>query len=137
MEEKLNFELWEAAIGKLILACSRVEYEMIRLYEKRIPEVLYHRDSYLNRFDRAIKIAKASLDNGDEISGKLAEMKKFAEYRHLVAHNPIHYSNETDSWHIFDLKNNSKSVQINDLCEIAEEAKSLSIELCVLLRCNV
>ena len=61
MDDELDFEKWEAAIGKLILACSRVEYELIRLYEKWLPDRVYHKDAYLSRFDKSIGVARRSL----------------------------------------------------------------------------
>lgn len=133
----MEFNKIEAAIGKMVLACSRVEYELIRLYEKYLPERAYHRDSYFDRYKNTITVAKVSLTNGDMIAKKLTEMKEIAEYRHLVAHNPVHYSNETETWHIFDLKQNKKSVSINNLGALSEAANKLSMELSVLLRVNV
>ena len=64
-------------------------------------------------------------------------MKKAANIRHLIAHNPIHYSSETDGFHIFDLKNNDNSVCINDLLSISESVGIISTELAVQLRMNV
>ena len=133
----LDLEEWESAIGKLILACSRVEYELIRLYEKWLPTRVYHKDSYFDRIDKAIGVAKRSLSNGDEIVKFLIEMRKFSEYRHMVAHNPVHYSNETGSWHIFDLKSNSISTCIDGLSSISKDAYIVSVKLAVLLRVNV
>lgn len=137
MDDELNFEKWEAAIGKLILACSRVEYELIRLYEKWLPDRSYHDDAYLSRFDNSIGVARRSLENGDSISELLIRMKKAAKIRHLIAHNPIHYSSETDDFHIFDLKNKDGSVCINDLLLIAESVGITSTELSVQLRINI
>ena len=137
MNNELDFNKIEAAIGKMVLACSRVEYELIRLYEKYLPERDYHRDSYFDRYKKAISVANATLTNGDIIAQKLTEMKTIAGYRHLVAHNPVHYSNETGTWHIFDLKNNKKSESLNNLGALSVAANKLSRELSVLLRVNV
>ena len=137
MDDELDFEKWEAAIGKLILACSRVEYELIRLYEKWLPDRVYHKDAYLSRFDKSIGVARRSLKNGDTISELLVHMKKAANIRHLIAHNPIHYSSETNDFHIFDLKNNENSVCINELLSISESVGIISTELAVQLRINV
>lgn len=137
MNDELDFNKIEASIGKMVLACSRVEYELIRLYEKYLPERAYHRDSYFYRYNKAINIAKSSLTNGNMIATKLIKMKEFAEYRHLIAHNPVHYTNDTGTWHILDLKQNNKSVAINNLAALSEAANKLSIELSVLLRVNV
>lgn len=137
MEEELDFDKWEAAIGKIILACSRVEYELSRLYEKWMPGRNYHSDDYLGRFDKSIGVAKKSLPEGGAIAEKLIEMKGYARYRHLVAHNPIHYSSDTDSWHIFDLKDEKSEVDLNDLIELSNKAYETSIDLSALLRVNV
>lgn len=137
MEKELDFEKWEAAIGKIILACSRVEYELSRLYEKWMPDRDYHSDSYLCRYDKAIGVAKESLRESSPIVEKLIEMKRFSRYRHLVAHNPIHYSSKTNSWHIFDLKDEKSEVDLNDLIGISQKIYEVSIDLAVLLRVNV
>jgi len=137
MAEDLDFEKWEVAIGKLILACSRVEYEISRLYEKWMPTRNYHADSYLGRYDKAIGVANTSLNRGDLIAERLVEMKKFAEYRHIVAHNPIHYSDETDSWYIFDSKGQKPEVNLNDLISLSARASEVAIYLAVLLRIHV
>ncbi len=137
MDEELNFDKWESSIGKVILASSRVEYELSRLYEKWMPDRSYYSDDYLSRFDKSIGVAKQSLKNGDGIASKLIEMKVFAKYRHLVAHNPIHYSSDTESWHIFDMKDETVVVDLMDLEDIARQAYSLSIELSVMLRVHV
>ncbi len=137
MDEDLDFDKWESSIGKIILSCSRVEYELSRLYEKWMPDRNFYYDDYLSRFDKSIGVAKKSLKNGDEIASKLIEMKAFSRYRHLVAHNPIHYSSNTESWHIFDLKNEIIEVDLSDLEKIAQESWKISIDLSVMLRVNV
>lgn len=132
-----DLDKWEIAIGKLILSCSRVEYEIIRLYEKWLPNRSYHSDDYFGRFDKAIGVAKTKLENGQEISEKLVEMRKYAKFRHLIAHNPVHYSNESEEWEIFDLKNEEESVNFSCLVTITQEIYELSVKLAVLLRVNV
>jgi hypothetical protein len=136
-EQEFDFERWEAAIGKVVLACARVEYELIGLYEKWMPDRIYHDDSYEGRYDKAIGVARSSLPKGNEIATNLIEMKKYARYRHLVAHNPIHYSSESDTWKIFDLKNNEIEVSLSELEEISGKAYKLSVQTAVLLRVNV
>lgn len=137
MEDELDFKRWEAAIGKLILSCSRVEYELIRLYEKHMPDREYHSDGYESRFDKSIGVAKKALNNGEQIAAMLVEMKKVAFYRHLVAHNPMHYSSDTDTWHIFDLKINKDSVSLNELSQLSMSVDKLSSCLATELRINV
>jgi hypothetical protein len=137
MNEEINFDKWESSIGRIILSCSRVEYELSRLYEKWMPDRSYYSDDYLSRFDKSIGVAKQSLKNGDNIGRKLIEMKAFSKYRHLVAHNPIHYSSDTGLWHIFDMKDEKIEVDLNDLENIASKAYKTSIDLSVMLRVNV
>ena len=137
MENELNFEEWESAIGRLILSCSRVEYELIRLYEKWLPNRTYHSDGYLNRFDKAIGVAKESLNQGEQIATMLIKMRTFANLRHMVAHNPIHYSVETQTWHVADLKENKDSIDINRLLDVVEEVHKVSTILSYLLRENI
>lgn len=137
IEQDLKFEKWESAIGKLVLACSRVEYELIRLYEKHLPGRDYHKDGYESRFDKSIGVAKSRLECGDRIAEALIVMKKAAHYRHLVAHNPIHYSSETDNWHIFDLKNNEISICLDELIGLSKNISKHSIALSADLRINV
>ncbi len=137
IEHDLKFDQWEAAIGKLVLACSRVEYEMIRLYEKHMPDRDFHSDGYESRFDKSIGVAKARFDDGERIAVALIHMKKIASYRHMVAHNPIHYSPETDNWHIFDLKRNEDSISLDELVELSKNVSRHSIALSADLRINV
>lgn len=137
MEKELNFNKWESAIGRLILSCSRVEYELIRLYEKWLPNRTYHSDSYLSRYDKAIGVAKESLNQGEQIASMLIQMRKFAHLRHMVAHNPIHYSTETETWHIFDLKDNKDSIDLQSLLDVSEKIYKLSTLLSYLLRVNI
>jgi hypothetical protein len=137
MDEELDFDKWESSIGKIILACSRVEYELSRLYEKWMLDRSYYSDDYLSRYDKSIGVAKQSLRNGCDIGRKLIEMKAFSKYRHLVAHNPIHCSSDTESWHIFDMKDEKVEVDLNDLEEIARQAYKTSIDLSVMLRVYV
>lgn len=137
IEQDLKFEQWEVAIGRLILACSRVEYELIRLYVKYLPDRDYHKDSYESRFDKSIGVARSKLDCGERIASALVLMKKVAHYRHMVAHNPIHYSLETDNWYIFDLKSNKNSICLDELLELAKNIHKHSIALSADLRLNV
>ena len=53
MNKELELEKWQAAIGKLIMACSRVEYELMRFYGTKLPERSYYDDSYFDRFDKS------------------------------------------------------------------------------------
>ncbi len=131
---ELDFEVWQLAIGKLIMACSRVEYELLKFYELRLPERSYLNDSYLDRFDKAIGISKRIFDPKTGMVEGLIQMRKIAKYRHIVAHNPVHYSNDTGNWHIFDLKTEEDSVTLNDLVFISEEAELTSIRVAAGLR---
>lgn len=137
MSEDLDFCKWESAVGKLILSCSRVEYELMRLYEKHYPEKNYHTDSYEKRFDKSIGFARNHLRDGEEVANMLVNMKQVAFYRHLVAHNPIHYSSVTDNWHIFDLKTNKDSVSLDELVKLSKAVDEFSINLATKLRINV
>ncbi len=133
----LDFEKWEPAIGKLILACSRIEYELMRLYEKHMPDRDFHADSYESRFNKSIGVAKKSLENGDYIAEFLIFMKRVANFRHLIAHNPIHYCSSTDAWHIFDLKNNENSLSLDEIMSLAKPVDNISSILAAQLRINV
>lgn len=137
MKDELDFDKWESAIGKLILSCSRVEFELLRLYEKWLPSRKYHKDSYIDRFDKAIGVANRSLNQGSDVADLLIAMKKYAKLRHMVAHNPIHYSSSEDAWFIFDLKSGESAINISNLEQEAKLAGALSTRLCILLRVNV
>ena len=136
MEADLIFEKWEMTIGKLILACARVEYELFRLYNYWIPAKTFHNDNYEKRYDKFIGLVKMKLNN-DTIVNQLIEMKSFVKFRHIIAHNPIHYSNSHNEWRIFDLKNNNKSIPLDELIDISKKANDLSIRLSANLRINV
>lgn len=137
MNNILDFEIWEKSIGEIILSCARVEYEMFRLYKLWIPDRNFHDDVYENRYDKAIGVAKEKLGESHSMINQLIKMKKTAKYRHMIAHNPIHFSNEYDDWRIFDLKTNTDSLGLLDLKKIAHEAEMNSIELSTNLRINV
>lgn len=133
-ENELDFEEWQMAIGKLVMACSRVEFELLRFYKLRLPERSYLDDSYLDRFDKAIGVSKKIFDSKMGITKGLIEIRKIANYRHMVAHNPIHYSSDTDTWHIFDLKNGKDSITLNELVSISKQAELSSIQIAGALR---
>ena len=133
-KNELDFEKWQMAIGKLIMACSRVEFELLRFYQLRLPERSYLDDSYLDRFDKAIGVSKIVFDSEIGVVQGLIKIRKIASYRHMVAHNPVHYSSETDEWHIFDLKSGKYSVTLNDLVSISQEAELTSIRVASALR---
>lgn len=133
-DNELDFEKWQVAIGKLIMACSRVEFELLRFYQLRLPERSYLDDSYLDRFDKAIGVSKKIFDSNMGITEGLIKIRKIANYRHMVAHNPVHYSSDTGTWHIFDLKNGKDSVTLNDLVSISNEAELTSIRVAGELR---
>ena len=137
MNNEIDFEKWELAIGKIVLAGSRVEYELIRLYEKHLPERDYFSDGYLDRYDKAIGFCKKSLNDGFLISRRLIEMKKVAELRHLVAHNPIHYYAPDDTWCIFDNKNQEQKITLQELEKEALRLWDISVGLSALLRISV
>ncbi|WP_350289030.1 hypothetical protein [uncultured Croceitalea sp.] len=131
---EIDFEKWQMAIGKLIMACSRVEFELLRFYQLRLPERSYLEDSYLDRFDKAIGVSKKMFEPEIGITQGLIEIRKIAIYTHMVAHNPVHYSSETDNWCIFNLKNGKISVTLNDLVSISNDAEVLSIRVAGALR---
>jgi hypothetical protein len=140
MNDEVDFQKWECSIGKLILACSRVEYEIMRLYEKWMPNRNYYDDTYEKHFDTSIGVVKDNIQNGEKIADMLISMKQFAAKRHLVAHNPIHYSSaspEAGEFFIFDLKGNELRLSLKELEQDSYEAYCLSIDLCYQLRVNV
>tara|TARA_R100001230_G_C5494920_1_gene41126 strand:- start:59 stop:475 length:417 start_codon:yes stop_codon:yes gene_type:complete len=134
MSNQLNLESWKQLIGKLILSCTRVEYELFRLYKNWLPNRQFYDDTYEDKYNKSIGITKEKVGEHNELLEELIEMKKIAKYRHLVAHNPVHYCNKTSSWKIFDLKKEELSIDINDLKDITNRAESLSILLSKNLR---
>ncbi|MGI1668867.1 MAG: hypothetical protein K6L74_00945 [Neptuniibacter sp.] len=143
--DELDFEKWEALIGKIILACTKVEYELTRLYEVCLPNRDFHKDDYSGRFDKAIGVAKSRLKNGDVIANMLIEMKKYSKIRHMVAHNPIHYLSQEErkmvsdgcEFGILDAKKGGEVVTIKSIEKDATNASNLSNALCSELRINV
>jgi hypothetical protein len=142
MEDELDFTRIEAAIGRLILACSRVEYELFRLYQKWIPKHDYFAEKYAKRYNRAIEIARNKLNSADDVVEMLVRMKELTRVRHIVAHNPVHYINagERDElglhaeFAIVDQKGGQRALSISDMERYAREAYRLSVKLAGALR---
>lgn len=145
MDNGVDFDRLEAAIGKLILACSRVEYELLRLYRSWMPSRDYFRDSYAKRYDRAIGEAKQKVGETHEMVEMLISMRKLSSLRHQVAHNPIHHVTSRDreshgisaEFAIFDQKGSEAPLSLDDLESQAADAYRLSVRLAVSLRTNV
>lgn len=137
MTEILDFDKWEKLMGKLILSCARVEYELMRLYEFWLPNRKYYEDSYEDRYNKAIGITKEKLGENHTMIEEMIKMKSIALYRHIIAHNPIHFSNEFNEWRIFDLKTNSESINLLELETLANNAELNSIKLSANLRINI
>ena len=137
MREELNFNEWESSIGKLILSYAQVEFELMRLYKIWIPDREYKDETYEERFKKAIGVAKDRLGSEHSTIEYLIKMKRFLPFRHLVAHNPIPYSNQDDDWYIFDLKNQKSKINLNELIKISNDLFFVSLRLCKELRINV
>ena len=137
MTEILDFDIWEKLMGKLILSCARVEYELMQLYKFWLPNRNYYEDSCENRYDKAIGVTKEKLGKNHPMIEEMIKMKSIALYRHIIAHNPIHFSNEHNEWRIFDLKTNSESLNLSELKKLANNAELNSIKLSANLRINI
>lgn len=134
MSKELNLEEWQQQIGKLIMSCTRVEYELSRLYKIWLSNRNFSDDSYDEKYNKSIGISKLNIGEHHEMIQQLVEMKKIATHRHLVAHNPVHYSNESSTWRIFNLKSNKESIGLFELEVLAERAEILSLKLSANLR---
>ena len=143
MDEDLDFEQWEAAIGKLLMAFARVEYELLQLYKAWLPMRDYFRDSFDQRFDKAIGACKRHLPGNNNVIGLLIKMKQWGRLRHLIAHNPIeaHVYEEGGercvSFFIVDSKGSEERVSLADLRNTSLSAWRASVALAVELRINV
>lgn len=133
----MEFEKWESAIGRLVLSCSIVEFELLRLYEKYLSKRSFYDDSYLNRFDNSIGVVKREFLIGDEIAENLIEMRKMAEYRHLVAHNPVLYDKERECCYIQDQKNGNATIDLSEIIARADYFMILSGEIRFFLQTHV
>lgn len=134
MSKELNLEEWQQQIGKLIMSCTRVEYELSRLYKIWLSNRNFSDDSYDEKYNKSIGISKLNIGEHHEMIQQLVEMKKIATHRHLVAHNPVHYSNESSTWRILNLKSNKESIGLFELEVLAERAEILSLKLSANLR---
>ena len=137
MDARNDFERWQFAIGKLIFSCARVEYEILKLYNKWLPKRDFHKDKFKQKYDVTIGIVKSKFGKEHELVMQLIEMKSYASIRHVVAHTPVHYSHEYYDWRFFDLKSNLISFNILELEKISKKAELDSIILSMNLRVNL
>jgi len=145
MGDALDFDRYETAIGRLILACSRVEYELFRAYQEWLPSRSYFNDRYASRFDRVIESAQERVARPESLVEMLVGMRDLAAIRHLVAHNPIHHVATEDrhrfqtpmDFAVLDNKGGEQALSLEELEAFADKARSLSIRLAVSLRTQV
>ena len=136
MDDELDFDRWESAIGKIVMSLSRVEGELLMKYEQHFSKTKYFKDTLKERISRIHELYNAECGKNSQASSLFEQISKDIEYRNLVAHNPVYADTSGDflKFEISTLKKDGISV---DLCEIEKQAKriwSVCIDFTYLLR---
>jgi hypothetical protein len=136
MDDELDFDKWESAVGKIVMSLSRVEGELLMKYESHFSKTKYFKDSFKGRLNKIKELYNAEC--GKSIASDLlfVQVSQATDYRNLVAHNPVYadITGEMLKFKISTLKQNGISIDLIELKEEAKRISSLCTDFSVLLR---
>jgi hypothetical protein len=136
MDEELDFDRWEAAIGKIIISYARVEFELMSKYEEFLPEDNYFKDRFADRLKKIENLYNTECGKNAKASALFKKIKDQAKLRNLVAHNPV-LADVTNGVLTFKIYSARKPTVIYNVVELEQQAQSISnlcINFSVLLR---
>jgi len=141
-EWKHGRQLWAPVIGRLLLAFGEIEYCLIICLG---PLDGHHALDKLKASDfkkkaseslRVLSINHSARPGAKRAIQLLNQAIKLAEYRNLVAHNPLTIGAYTDEMGdiqfrlvVSSLRNHKKSIALSDLQEVAEATECVAAEL--------
>lgn len=138
VQVELDFENWEASVGKIVVSVARIEGELLLKYEthKELSRSMYFKvDKTLNeRFKKVKSLYNSECGSSDETDALFNEFYALVELRNLVAHNPIFYESEEKGFCITNGQSKTKYISLSQISELAEHASSIGTQLTVLLR---
>jgi hypothetical protein len=136
MDDELDFERWESAVGKIVMSLSRVEGELLMKYQSHFSKTKYFKDSLKERLSRIQELYNKECGNSFSATLSFKQVLDDIEYRNLVAHNPVYAdtSGEFLKFKVSTLKNDGISIDLPELeCE-AKRIWSSCVDFNVLLR---
>jgi len=133
--QDFSLEQWEAAVGKIVTAVSRVESELLLKYEMHLSRTKYFKDESLaNRLNRIENLYNEMCGQTSISANLFKTFREQVELRNLVAHNPVYYDHETGGFRITNGQSKSKYVEVAELQEKSKQVFKSCTELTVLLR---
>ncbi len=136
MDDELDFERWESAVGKIVMSLSRVEGELLIKYQSHFSKNKYFKDSFKERLARIQELYNNECGINLLATSLFEQVSDDIEYRNLVAHNPVYadMSGEFLKFKVSTLKSDGISIDLPELeCE-AKRIWSSCIDFTVLLR---
>jgi hypothetical protein len=124
MDDELDFDRWESAIGKIVLSLSRVEGELLLKYEQSISRTKYFNATLSERLNKIEELYNDECGENDRASSFFEQIRKDIKFRNLVAHNPI-FADMSGEYLVFKITAaNNKSISLN-LVGIEKESKRI------------
>lgn len=136
MDDELDFDRWESAVGKIVMSLSRVEGELLMKYETHFSKTKYFKDSFKERISRVHDLYNAECGTNSTADSLFFQVSEDIEYRNLVAHNPIYadMGGEFLKFKISTLKSEGISIDLIELERKAHRIWSTCLAFAVLLR---
>jgi hypothetical protein len=124
MDDELDFDRWESAVGKIVMSLSRIEGELLMKYESHLSKTKYFNDTFKERISRIHELYNAECGNNSTATSLFKQVSDDIEYRNLVAHNPV-YADTTGDFLKFEISTIKTDGISIDLSELECEAKRI------------
>lgn len=136
MNEELDFNRWELAVGKIVMSLSCVEGELLMKYQCYFSKTKYFDATFNERLSAIRNLYEQECGKCQSAAILFEGVSKATAYRNLVAHNPVYadVSGDVLKFNISIVKGAPISVDIDTLEKEAERIWSLCNDFSVLLR---
>jgi hypothetical protein len=136
MDDELDFERWESAVGKIVMSLSRIEGELLMKYETHYSKTKYFKDTFKERISRIHDLYNSECGESSQATILFQQVSEDVEYRNLVAHNPVYADASGDflKFEISTLKKDGISVDLKVLEYESKRIWSSCMDFAYLLR---
>ena len=134
MDESLDLEQWESAVGKIVTSLARLEGELLLKYESHFSRKKYFDDSLEQRIQRIENLYEEECGMIASSKNLFSNIREHVKLRNLVAHNPVYYDSVSSKFQITNGQSKSKFVNVSELNGLSQKLYSSSLEFTVLLR---
>ncbi|MEZ8827031.1 hypothetical protein AB6E04_22035 [Vibrio amylolyticus] len=134
MSYELDLELWANAVGRIVTSLARVEGELLLKYESSFSRQMYFKDTLEERIKRLENLYIDERGHDAKSEELFKSLREHIKLRNLVAHNPIYYCSDNESFTVTNGQSKNKFINVAELEAAAIQLFDSCLEFTIMIR---